>query len=58
MNILKETTLIVESGLQEGDRIIFEGIKDAKDGMQIKSSNVSSDSILVKSVSEELKPIS
>jgi membrane fusion protein (multidrug efflux system) len=49
---------IVESGLQEGDRIIYEGIKDARDGMVIKPSNISSDSILVKSVSKELKPIS
>lgn len=49
---------IVESGLQEGDRIIYEGIKEARDGMQIKPSNASGDSILVKSVSKELKPIS
>jgi membrane fusion protein, multidrug efflux system len=49
---------IIESGLQEGDRIIFEGIKDARDGMQIKPSVVSGDSILVKSVSKDLKPIS
>jgi len=40
---------IVESGLQEGDRIIYEGIKDARDGMLITPSSVSSDSVLVKS---------
>ena len=44
---------IVESGLQEGDRLIYEGIKDARDGMLIKPSNISSDSILIKSVSKK-----
>jgi membrane fusion protein, multidrug efflux system len=32
---------IVESGLQEGDRIIYEGIKDARDGMLIMPSFIS-----------------
>jgi membrane fusion protein (multidrug efflux system) len=44
---------VVDSGLQEGDRIIYEGIKDARDGMLIKTSNISSDSILIKSVSKK-----
>lgn len=47
---------IVESGLQEGDRIIYEGIKDARDGMLINPSYLSGDSILVKSVSKKAKP--
>ena len=46
---------IVESGLQEGDRIIYEGIKDARDGMLITPSSVSSDSVLVKSSSRNGK---
>ncbi len=49
---------IVESGLQEGDRIVYEGIKDARDGMEIKPANVSCDSILVKSAAEKEKAIS
>ena len=44
---------IVESGLQEGDRLIYEGIKDARDGMLIKPSNISSDRLLIKSVSKK-----
>ena len=48
---------IVESGLQEGDRLIYEGIKDARDGMLIKPSNISSDRLLIKSVSKKMKPI-
>lgn len=40
---------IVESGLNEGDRIIYEGIKEARDGMQIKPYTVLSDSVSVKS---------
>lgn len=44
---------IVESGLQEGDRLIYEGIKDARDGMLIKPSNLSSDRLLIKSVSKK-----
>jgi len=46
---------IVESGLQEGDRIIYEGIKDARDGMHITPSTVSSDSVLVKSSARKRK---
>ncbi len=46
---------IVDSGLQEGDRIIYEGIKDARDGMLIKPSNISGDSILIKLVSGKMK---
>jgi len=44
---------IVESGLQEGDRLIYEGIKDARNGMLIKPSNISSDRLLIKSVSKK-----
>jgi membrane fusion protein (multidrug efflux system) len=40
---------IVESGLNEGDRIIYEGIKEARDGMQIKPYTVLSDSVSAKS---------
>ena len=40
---------IVESGLQEGDRIIYEGIKDARDGMLITPSILPGDSAIVKS---------
>ncbi len=46
---------IVESGLQEGDRIIYEGIKDARDGMHIIPSIVSSDSVLMKSSARKIK---
>jgi membrane fusion protein, multidrug efflux system len=46
---------IVESGLQEGDRILYEGIKDARDGMLITPSTVSSDSVLVKSFAKKGK---
>ncbi len=46
---------IIESGLQEGDRIIYEGLKDARDGMQITPSNVPSDTVLVKSSTKKSK---
>ncbi len=49
---------IIDSGLKEGDRVIYEGIKDARDGMLIKPSNVSSDSILVKSSTEKVRTTS
>jgi len=49
---------IIESGLQEGDRIIYEGIKDARDGMQITPSNITSDSVLVKSSAKKAKATS
>lgn len=39
---------LIESGLKEGDRIIYEGIKDVREGMQIKPSAISADSILVR----------
>jgi len=44
---------IVESGLQEGDRLIYEGIKDARDGMLVIPSNISSVRRVIKSVSKK-----
>jgi membrane fusion protein, multidrug efflux system len=40
---------IVESGLEEGDQIIYEGIREARDGMQIKPYTILQDSLSVKS---------
>lgn len=36
---------IVKSGLNEGDRIVYEGIQDLKDGMKVVPKQLSSDSI-------------
>ncbi len=44
---------IVESGLKEGDRIIYEGIKEARDGMQINPYTVLKDSMSIKSTAEK-----
>ena len=37
---------IVESGLKPGDRIVFEGIQDLQEGMQIEPQHVGLDSII------------
>ena len=37
---------IVESGLQEGDKIVYEGIQNLRDGMQIAPETVSMDSLI------------
>jgi membrane fusion protein (multidrug efflux system) len=47
---------IIESGLSEGDRVVYEGIKDLRDGTKIKPFTLSSDSILAKSVIRQSKP--
>ena len=39
---------LVESGLQPGDKIIYEGIQGVRDGMQIKPLSVPGDSLLAK----------
>ncbi|NOS56813.1 MAG: hypothetical protein HOP37_11230 [Cyclobacteriaceae bacterium] len=49
---------IIESGLQEGDRIVYEGIKYARDGMLITPSNLPTDSVLVKSSTKKPKATS
>lgn len=49
---------IVESGLKKGDRIVYEGLKDARDGMQIKPANIPTDSLLVKATSKNVKATS
>ncbi|RAK66027.1 efflux RND transporter periplasmic adaptor subunit [Hymenobacter edaphi] len=37
---------LVESGLQPGDRVVYEGVQDARDGMLIRPQTVGMDSLL------------
>ncbi len=37
---------VVASGLEEGERIVYEGIQNLRDGMQIEPENVEMDSLL------------
>lgn len=50
-NFIPKTRLshyyIVESGLQSGDKIVFEGIQDIRDGMRIIPKPVSMDSVMI-----------
>lgn len=41
---------IVESGLKRGDRVIYEGIKNVRDGMHIQPTDVLPDSVLARAV--------
>lgn len=37
---------LVESGLKPGDRVVYEGVQDARDGMQIRPQTIGMDSLL------------
>jgi membrane fusion protein (multidrug efflux system) len=41
---------IIESGLQEGETVVYEGIQNIKDGMQVSPAMVSQDSLIRKNI--------
>jgi membrane fusion protein, multidrug efflux system len=49
---------IVESGLVQGDRVVYEGIKDVRDGMEIKATGTPADNVLTKSAHKKMKTAS
>jgi membrane fusion protein, multidrug efflux system len=49
---------LVESGLNAGDRIVYEGIQNIRDGMLVQPSRINADTLLAKTVLTKAKKIS